>query len=112
MGLCMSRQRLESLEPGDYHVVVDAELADGSLTSGELTLEGARETEFLLSTYVCHPALANDNLSGIVVLWALARTLAHQRLEHTSRLWTRDAGSTTAGSRGTSRRSTGWRTGS
>ena len=66
--------------------MVDAELVDGSLTSGELTLEGARETEFLLSTYVCHPALANDNLSGIVVLWALARTLARQRLEHTYRL--------------------------
>ena len=40
-GFCMSRRRLESLEPGDYHVVVDAELADGSLTSGELTLHGA-----------------------------------------------------------------------
>ena len=85
-GFCMSRRRLESLEPGDYHVLVDAELVDGFLTSGELTLEGARESEFLLSTYVCHPALANDNLSGIVVLWALARTLARQRLEHTYRL--------------------------
>jgi aminopeptidase-like protein len=85
-GFCMSGAQLESLEPGDYHAVVDAELVDGSLTSGELTLEGAGETEFLLSTYVCHPALANDNLSGIVVLWALARTLARQRLEHTYRL--------------------------
>ena len=85
-GFCMSRAQLESLDPGDYRAVVDAELVDGSLTSGELTLEGASETEFLLSTYVCHPALANDNLSGIVVLWALARTLAHQRLEHTYRL--------------------------
>jgi aminopeptidase-like protein len=85
-GFCMSRAQLESLEPGGYHAVVDAELVDGSLTSGELTLEGARETEFLLSTYVCHPALANDNLSGVVVLWALARTLARQRLEHTYRL--------------------------
>ncbi len=85
-GFCMSRAQLESLEPGGYHAVVDAELVDGSLTSGELTLEGAQESEFLLSTYICHPALANDNLSGIVVLWALARTLARQRLEHTYRL--------------------------
>jgi aminopeptidase-like protein len=84
----MSRAQLESLEPGGYHAVIDTELVDGFLTSGELTLDGARETEFLLSTYVCHPALANDNLSGIVVLWALARTLAQQRLEHTYRvLW-------------------------
>jgi aminopeptidase-like protein len=35
---------------------------------------------------VCHPALANDNLSGVVLLWALARTLADQSLTHTFRL--------------------------
>src|SRR5262245_31414536 len=85
-GLCMSRRRLESLPDGDYHVVIDTTLENGSLTSGEVTIEGTSEAEFLLSTYVCHPALANDNLSGIVVLWALARALAKQRLEHTYRL--------------------------
>jgi aminopeptidase-like protein len=85
-GFCMSRRRLDSLAEGEYRAVVDAELVDGSLTSGELTIPGGREDEFLLSTYVCHPSLANDNLSGIVVLWALARALARQRLEHTYRL--------------------------
>jgi aminopeptidase-like protein len=85
-GVCMSRRQLESLADGDYHVVIDTTLEDGSLTSGEVTIPGASDAEFLLSTYVCHPALANDNLSGIVVLWALARALADQRLEHTFRL--------------------------
>ena len=85
-GFCMSRRRLESLEEGDYRVVIDASLADGSLTSGEVTIPGATDDEFLLSTYVCHPALANDNLSGIVLLGALARTLGQQRLAHTYRL--------------------------
>jgi len=85
-GFCMSRRQLESLAAGEYHVVIDASLADGALTSGEVTVAGARESEFLLSTYVCHPALANDNLSGIVVLWALARTLLQQQLTHTFRL--------------------------
>ena len=85
-GFCMSRRQLESLEEGEYHVLIDADLADGSLTSGELLLEGDTQAEFLLSTYVCHPALANDNLSGIVLLWALGRTLAQQRLTHTYRL--------------------------
>src|SRR5262249_5422973 len=85
-GFCMSRRLLESLEEGEYHVVIDASLEDGSLTSGEVTVPGETDAEFLLSTYVCHPALANDNLSGIVVLWALARTLAQQRLTHTYRL--------------------------
>jgi len=85
-GICMSRRQLESLGDGDYHVVIDTTLEDGSLTSGEVVIEGASDAEFLLSTYVCHPALANDNLSGIVVLWALARALGGQRLVHTYRL--------------------------
>ena len=85
-GFCMSRRQLESLEEGEYHVLIDADLADGSLTSGELLLGGDTQAEFLLSTYVCHPALANDNLSGVVLLWALGRTLAQQRLRHTYRL--------------------------
>jgi aminopeptidase-like protein len=87
-GICMSRRQLESLEEGDYRVVIDTSLEKGSLTSGEVTLAGADEAEFLLSTYVCHPALANDNLSGIVLLWALARAIAEQRLRYTYRfLW-------------------------
>jgi aminopeptidase-like protein len=85
-GFCMSRRQLDALAPGDYHVVIDSTLADGSLTSGELRLSGAGEDEFLLSTYVCHPALANDNLSGVVVLWALAKILARQQLAYSYRL--------------------------
>jgi aminopeptidase-like protein len=82
----MSAAQLESLGPGDYRVVIDSTLAEGSLTYGEVTIRGASEAEFLLSTYLCHPALANDNLSGIVLLWALAKTLARQTLTHTYRL--------------------------
>ena len=51
-----------------------------SLTYGEIRIPGTSEAEFLLSTYVCHPALANDNLSGVVLLWALARALSRQEL--------------------------------
>jgi aminopeptidase-like protein len=85
-GFCMSRRRLESLEEGNYRVVVDATLENGSLTSGEVDLRGATDAEFLLTTHVCHPALANDNLSGVVLLWGLAKTLAKQELTHTFRL--------------------------
>jgi aminopeptidase-like protein len=85
-GICMSRRQLESLKPGRYRVVIDSTLAPGSLTSGEVRIPGASKDEFLLSTYICHPALANDNLSGIVLLWALARALARQELRYTYRL--------------------------
>jgi aminopeptidase-like protein len=85
-GFCMSRRRLDALPDGDYRVRIDSTLEDGSLTSAELTIAGETEDEFLLSTYICHPALANDNLSGVVLLWALARTLREQPLRHTFRL--------------------------
>jgi aminopeptidase-like protein len=77
---------MDSLEEGEYHVVIDSTLAEGSLTYGEVRIPGTSETEFLLSTYVCHPALANDNLSGVVLLWALARTLSRQELVYTYRV--------------------------
>ena len=77
-GFCMSSRQWESLEDGEYRVVIDSTLTEGSLTSAELKIPGTTSAQFLLSTYLCHPALANDNLSGIVVLWALARCLLEQ----------------------------------
>lgn len=75
-GFCLSHEQLDSLDPGDYHVVVDSELKDGSMTYGELLLQGQSEREIFLSTYICHPSMANDNLSGPVVLTFLARQMS------------------------------------
>lgn len=87
-GFCMSRHTLDALTEGSYRVRIDATLADGSLTYGEAVVPGATDEEFLVSTHVCHPALANDNLSGVVLAWALARALRGQELRHTYRfLW-------------------------
>ena len=55
---------------------MDSTLEPGSLTYGELVLPGELEDEVLLTTHVCHPSLANDNLSGIVLLTELAARLA------------------------------------
>jgi len=88
-GFCMSQRQLDALDPGDYHVVVDATLAPGATTYGEFLLEGGTPDEVVLTTYACHPSLANDNLSGVAVLTELARTLSAQSgLRHTYRfLW-------------------------
>jgi aminopeptidase-like protein len=75
-GFCMPHRQLESLEEGDYDVCVDSTLEDGHLTYGELLLPGETTDEVLISTHVCHPSLANDNLSGIAVASFLARRLA------------------------------------
>ena len=55
---------------------IDADLADGSLTYGELLLPGSVADEVLITTHVCHPVMANDNVSGMTVATALAQWLA------------------------------------
>ncbi len=75
-GFCLSQRARDELKPGMYHAVVESTLAPGHLTYGEVRLAGESSQEVFISTYVCHPAMANDNLSGPVVAVALARWLA------------------------------------
>jgi aminopeptidase-like protein len=85
-GFCMSHRQLESLPEGEYEVCIDSSFEDGSLTYAECVLPGLISDEVLISTHICHPALANDNLSGIVVAAALARALQARDRRHTFRL--------------------------
>ncbi len=85
-GFCVNQRVRDSLGDGIYHARIDASLAPGALTYGELVVPGTTEQELLLSTHVCHPAMANDNASGIAVLAAVARALlAGAPLRHTVR---------------------------
>lgn len=77
-GFCLSHQQLQSLEDVEYEVCIDAELRDGHLTYGEVFIKGESESEVLFSCHVCHPSLANDNLSGNVVATWLARYVMSQ----------------------------------
>jgi aminopeptidase-like protein len=84
-GLCLPHAVYEGLPEGDYQVEIDSTLEDGQVVYAERFLRGESEDEVLISTYVCHPSLCNDNLSGIVLAAALARHLNGQSLRRSYR---------------------------
>ncbi len=75
-GFCLPHVQRQTLCEGEYEVLIDSSLTDGSLTLGELFIPGLIEDEILISTHCCHPSLCNDNLSGLVVATYLARLVA------------------------------------
>ncbi len=75
-GFCLTHNQLLELEEGEYEVVIESTLKDGSLTYGEYYLKGESEDEFLISCYTCHPSMANDNLSGIALATFMAKYLS------------------------------------
>jgi aminopeptidase-like protein len=71
-GFCLAHHQLLSLSDGLYRVVIDADFRPGHLSYGELLIPGGSEDTVLFSCHICHPSLANDNLSGIAVATMLA----------------------------------------
>lgn len=64
-GFCLSHTVWLSLSnEGEYTVFIDSDLENGSLTYGDLVLKGESEEEILFSSYLCHPSMANNELSG------------------------------------------------
>ena len=85
-GFCLTQRQLDALDEGVYQVVIDSTLEPGTLTYGECLLRGEREEEVVLTTHVCHPSLANDNLSGIALLTELGARLVEVPRSLTYRL--------------------------
>lgn len=85
-GFCLPHEARERLVPGEYEIEIDTQLSPGSLTYAELLVPGTSAEEVLLSAHVCHPSMANDNLSGVVVLTELARWLIAGRHRLTYRV--------------------------
>ena len=84
-GFCLSQNQLDALSNGRYEVFIDSTLADGHLTFAEATLPGSSEQEILFSTNICHPSMANNELSGPVLTALLYQILSKCRLRYTYR---------------------------
>lgn len=74
-GFCIPHRVRQNLKEGQYRAIIRSTLKKGHLTYGELIIPGSTNHEVLLSTYICHPSLANNEISGPVVATFLARYL-------------------------------------
>ena len=81
-GFCMSERQKQALTDAEYEVCIDSTLEDGYLTYGELVLPGETDDEIFFSTYLCHPSMANNELSGPCVQTEVIKylkSLSHRR---------------------------------
>ena len=76
-GFCITEQERSELKDGEYEICIDSELFDGSLTYGELLIKGSSKKEVFISTYICHPSMANNELSGPTVTTYLAKWIGN-----------------------------------
>jgi aminopeptidase-like protein len=85
-GFCLTHNQLLELKEGSYKVVIDSKLTNGSMTYAELVIPGESAEEVLLSTYICHPSMGNNELSGIVVTTFIAKWLQAKKNKKTYRI--------------------------
>ncbi len=81
-GFCMSEKQKQALDQEKYHVVIDSSLENGHLTYGEVILPGESQEEVFFSTYICHPSMANNELSGPVVVTNLIKYIQSLSKRH------------------------------
>jgi aminopeptidase-like protein len=84
-GFCLTHNQLLSMADSEYEVFIDSTLEPGFLSYGELVLSGELDEEVLVSCHICHPSLANDNLSGLSVAVQLAEILSRRKLRYSYR---------------------------
>lgn len=86
-GFCLSYNSfMKNFHKGNtYEVYIDSDFTDGSISIGEFVVPGKQTQEHLISTYICHPSMANDNLSGIIITALIAKELSQKKLNYSYR---------------------------
>ena len=90
-GFCISYNEYKILDKqyslnDKFKVVINSNLdKKGNLNYGELILKGNSKKEILISTYICHPSMANNELSGPIVSMGLINYFKNKKLNKTLR---------------------------
>lgn len=75
-GFSLAYNEFKKLKKGIYRVFIDAKHDEkGVLNYADLLIKGKSKKEVLISTYLCHPSMANNELSGPLVATFLAKSL-------------------------------------
>jgi aminopeptidase-like protein len=77
-GLCASQILRDGLDEPKYRVVIRTTFEPGRLKVGEVVIPGQSDQTFVIVAHLCHPAMVNDDLSGVVVALDVARALGGQ----------------------------------
>jgi len=86
-GFCMSYNKKKKIKDANYEIFINSKFKKGNLIIGEILIPGKTKKEILLSTYICHPSMANNEISGIVVTTFLAKWLLKKKnLKYTYRI--------------------------
>lgn len=86
-GFCIKYDEISRFQSDSYRVVINSSFKKGYLRYGEIIIPGKSDREVLFSTNICHPSMANNELSGPAVLLGLITYLQTERnLEHTYRI--------------------------
>ena len=85
-GFCLQYNKFKKFKNGVYKAFIDSKFKKGNLKVGELLIKGKLKKEILFSTYLCHPSMANNEISGLVVATNLAKWLKKQKLKYTYRI--------------------------
>jgi aminopeptidase-like protein len=74
-GFCIEYNKFKKLKKGNYKVFIDSSLKNGNLIYSDSIIPGKSKKQILLSTYLCHPQMANHELGGPIVLSLLYKIL-------------------------------------
>jgi aminopeptidase-like protein len=85
-GFCMTHNQFKNLSNDIYHVYINTTKTKGELNYGELYIKGESKQEILLSTYICHPSMANNEISGPVVVMQLIKWIYENKRKYSYRI--------------------------